>query len=133
MGLLFWTTLIIASVWVWERGIFYFPEVYSILKFVWADSIPMLPKVLIIFGAVMMSFFNCIMIPLQIVAVKNEFEVAFMHKDCTSVCHSPSNAAHFAAIYHHYTTAEVSTDLFVAAKMIIKAKQAKARVADKDE
>jgi len=57
-----------------------------------------------------------------------------LHKDCECACHhSPSNGLALAAIYHHYTSSEVSTDLFVAAKMLIKAKQAKARVADKND
>jgi len=71
--LLFFVSLIVACGWTYQRAIFYFPEVYSILNFVYTDSIPIIPKVLICFGAVMMSFFNCIMIPLTIKAVYDEF------------------------------------------------------------
>jgi len=53
-----------------------------------------------------------------------------MHKECTGPCHLPIDAIHIAAIYHQHTAACIKTDLFVATKMLIKAKKAKARVAD---
>jgi hypothetical protein len=101
------------------------------LNRVYNDDIPSSAKIAIFFGAIMISFFNLLLIPIVFQRVYDSTMSIGPHKHCKCHCHLPTSACHIAATISHYTVKKVEVDLFLATRLVVKAKQAKERVAGK--